>query len=324
MAVGEPTVSGMRSERSLASLLLVQRLAESCANPLTASQYWPLVEQTGGLERLLGKSADVLVTEFGLEPGLAEQVAGRLDGAPGLTDQLQQLDQAGVRAITFVDEGYPHVLAERLKTAPPILYVAGDPALLTTPMLGIVGSRNVDPDGAEVARAAARAAVRHGHGVASGGAKGVDQLSMRAALEAEGTVIGVLADSLLRALRESETRRAIANGQVCFCTPFNPSAGFSVANAMGRNKIVYALSGATLVVASEEDSGGTWAGAKEALTGGIAPVLSWVGPGSGPGNAALVRRGAIELSDLEHLFPLPTAASGRDVDPVKEQLRLGL
>lgn len=322
MTVGESTVNGMRSERSLASLLLVQRLAEASASPLTASQYWPLVERAAGLERLLGKPAAVLTAEFGLEAALAEQVAGRLEGAPELADQLDQLDQAGVRALTFVDDGYPRVLVERLKNAPPILFVAGDPALLTTPMLGIVGSRNVDADGAEVARTAARAAVHHGYGVASGGAKGVDQLSMRAALEAEGTVVGVLADSLLRALREPETRRAIANGQVCFCTPFNPSAGFSVANAMGRNKVVYALSAATLVVASEENSGGTWAGAKEAITGRITPVLSWVGPGSGPGNAALVVRGAVELSDLDALFPLPPAVMSLDADSAEEQLIL--
>lgn len=61
------------------------------------------------------------------------------------------------------------------------------------------------------------------------------------------------------------------------------------ASAMGRNKVIYALSKATLVVASDEDSGGTWSGATEALKRGIAPVITWVGEGSGPGNEPLQR-----------------------------------
>jgi predicted Rossmann fold nucleotide-binding protein DprA/Smf involved in DNA uptake len=216
------------------------------------------------------------------------------------------------------------VLADRLTSPPPVLYLAGDPKLLVSPLLGIVGSRKVAEAGADVARAAAGEAVGHDHGVASGGAKGVDQLSMRAALDAGGTVVAVLADSLLRSLREPETRRAISGGLACLCTPYPPEAAFSVANAMGRNKLIYALAAATLVVAAEEeDSGGTWAGATEALASGR-PVLSWLGSGAGPGNAALVGHGAIRLTEVDQLFPLPDTPGPVQPTPVKEQLTLGL
>lgn len=62
---------------------------------------------------------------------------------------------------------------------------------------------------------------------------------------------------------------------------------------MGRNKLVYALSKATVVVASSEGSGGTWAGAVEALEKGYCPVL--VRPES-EGAGTLVARGAAKLS----------------------------
>lgn len=64
---------------------------------------------------------------------------------------------------------------------------------------------------------------------------------------------------------EPETRSAVIEGQACLCTPLKPSAGFSVANAVGLNKVVYGLSNATLVVASDLKKGGTWAGAHEAI-----------------------------------------------------------
>jgi predicted Rossmann fold nucleotide-binding protein DprA/Smf involved in DNA uptake len=312
-----------RSDRSLASLLLVQRLVESPAEPLKASEYWPLFERVPSLEHLLGQGARSLVTSFDLDEDLAAQVAVRLDAASALAFRLEELDQAGLQALTPVDDGYPAALADRLPAAPPVLYAAGDLTLMARPLLGIVGSRGVDEDGAAVARAAARAAVRNGHGVVSGGAKGVDQLSMRAALDEEGTVVGVLADSLERALREPETRRAISEGLVCMCTPYKPTAGFSVANAMGRNKVIYALSASTLVVSSEVDSGGTWAGAKEALAKGIAPVVSWTGGGSGSGNKVLVERGAQPLSNVDDLFPLPEREAPV-TETVKDQLALEL
>src|SRR5207244_24857 len=80
------------------------------------------------------------------------------------------------------DDGYPAALMSRLGTgAPPLLYVAGPADLLATGALGIVGSRDVAPAAADVAQQAARSAVANDLAVVSGGAKGVDQLSMTAA-----------------------------------------------------------------------------------------------------------------------------------------------
>jgi hypothetical protein len=58
-------------------------------------------------------------------------------------------------------------------------------------------------------------------------------------------------------------------------------------------------------VATDEDSGGTWAGATEALKKSISSVLVWRGAGEGPGNAALVAQGGVAIeapSDLGRLL----------------------
>jgi predicted Rossmann fold nucleotide-binding protein DprA/Smf involved in DNA uptake len=124
---------------------------------------------------------------------------------------------------------------------------------------------------------------------------------MGAALQSEGVAVGVPAESLMRMTKDAEVRRAVTNGRLCLCTPFKPTASFSVANAMGRNKVIYALSRATLVVASDHETGGTWAGALESLRQSIAPVLVWTGEGAGPGNRVLVERGGQDVSDIQQV-----------------------
>jgi len=177
---------------------------------------------------------------------------------------------------------------------------------------------------AVVAQEAARLAVSSDYAVVSGGAKGVDQLAMRAALEADGQVIAVLADSLVRQLREPEARQAVIDGRVCMCTPYKPTAGFSVANAMGRNKLIYALADATFVVASDHEKGGTWAGAIEALRADYTDVAVWSGDECGSGNPALIGRGGRAIARVEQLFPLVAKLSQQTPSPSSAQLALDM
>lgn len=267
-----------------------------------------MLATVGDPAALLGVDAAAVAALAHVDLAQGERISRLLDAATALAFALDAAEQSGFRVVASVDEDYPALLVDRLgRSAPPSLYVAGDPRLLAGDLLGVVGSRAVDPDGAEVARGAARAAAAQGLGVVSGGAKGVDRLAMRAALEAATVVCGVLADSLTRTARDPDVRQGISDGALCLCTPYKPTAGFSVANAMGRNKIIYALSRATLVVAAETDKGGTWAGAVEALRQSIASVLVWTGAGGGPGNAELVEGGASGVNAVDDLFPLPAA-----------------
>ena len=88
---------------------------------------------------------------------------------------------------------------------------------------------------------------------------------MRGALDEGGKAIGVLADSLERAAMNRENRDMLIDGQLVLVSPYDPSAGFNVGNAMQRNKLIYALADAALVVSSDFEKGGTWAGAIEQL-----------------------------------------------------------
>jgi DNA processing protein len=75
----------------------------------------------------------------------------------------------------------------------------------------------------------------------------------------------VLADSLEKTTMNREHRNLLLDGQLVLISPYDPSAGFNVGNAMQRNKLIYALADASLVVSSDLNKGGTWAGAVEQL-----------------------------------------------------------
>ena len=55
------------------------------------------------------------------------------------------------------------------------------------------------------------------------------------------------------------------DGRLVLISPYDPRAGFSVGNAMRRNKLIYAIADAGLVVNAAYKKGGTWAGAVEQL-----------------------------------------------------------
>jgi DNA recombination-mediator protein A len=67
----------------------------------------------------------------------------------------------------------------------------------------------------EATRKVAHLVAGAGLPVISGGAKGVDAISMAASYEAGGSVIGVLADSLERAIGQADNRRAMLDGRAC-------------------------------------------------------------------------------------------------------------
>ena len=135
----------------------------------------------------------------------------------------------------------------------------------------------------------------------SGGARGVDRVAVDGALNAGGLGVAVLADSLEDAIKRRETREHVLNGRLTTVTPLHPSAKFSVAAAMGRNKLIYALASWAVVVASNLDTGGTWAGATENLEYRWVPLFVRDG-GVCEGNRALIARGAAPMT-LEALPP---------------------
>lgn len=191
----------------------------------------------------------------------------RLLGRGFLLSQVIERWQArAIWVISRADPVYPKRLKRRLREdAPPVLYGCGAVDRLDDGGLAVVGSRHVDDGLIAYTENVAAMATRSGYPVVSGGAKGIDQAAMRGAAEAGGQVIGMLADSLEKSAMLRDHRQPLMDGRLVLISPYDPGARFNVGHAMQRNKLIYALADAALVVSSDLGKGGTWAGATEQL-----------------------------------------------------------
>lgn len=258
-----------------------------------------------------GALLDASVTEFVAALEIAEEEAKRLrhllDRGGALAIELERLESLGIWTLTRADDQYPARYRERLKSAaPPVLFGAGPVEHIGQPGLAIVGSRDVDEKATAAAEFAGRQCAKCNWAVYSGAARGVDETSMVACLEAGGNVVGVLADSLERAIRAPVPRRALSDEQLTLITSYTPKAPFSVGAAMGRNRLIYSLADYALIVASDFETGGTWAGAVEALKADWIPVFVRDGEKVPEGNRKLLQRGAIA-------FPFPWPEENDDL-----------
>ena len=225
-----------------------------------------------------------------------ERLQALLDRGVQLGFAVENWNQNGIWIISRSDQDYPQRYKNHLKDkAPPLLFGVGERFLLKGGGVAIVGSRNVNSEGEAFAREVGDFCAYNNMPVVSGGARGVDQIAMNAALDANGTVIGVLAQNLLRTSTERNARNAIADGRLLLISPYHPNARFTVGTAMARNKLVYAMADYGLVVSAEFNNGGTWAGAKEELKrNDPLPVFVRISEDAPSGNTKLLDLGAIE------------------------------
>lgn len=218
-----------------------------------------------------------------------------------LSQAIERWQTRAIWVVSRADGEYPRRLKTRLKDdAPPILYGCGDATLLDTGGLAVVGSRDVDDALLEYTESIGRLTAKARRTLVSGGARGIDQAAMRGALDAGGKVAGVLADSLERAALNREHRNLLMEGNLVLISPYDPSAGFNVGHAMQRNKLIYALADAAMVVNSDYEKGGTWAGAVEQLEKRrLVPVYVRSNGETGKGLEALRRKGALPWPNPE-------------------------
>jgi DNA processing protein len=291
-------------------LMLCSRLGlESTPDPkpLTLRSWNPLVRkiQASSLKRpgaLLGMSSHDLEQELGIDPLKAERLSLLLDRSGTIAIELERLASIGIKVVSRADQDYPSRYRTRLReSAPPILFYSGESALLGQKGVAVVGSRHLDDVGKKCADWIGNSCGLSGMVLYSGGAKGVDSISMEASLSARGTAVGVLANNLEVELRKQIYRSAIQRGDLCLVSPYLPSASFNVGLAMGRNRLIYALSDYGIVVASSANKGGTWSGAIENLKNDWVPLFVIEYDSMPEGNKLLLKQGVISfsISDVE-------------------------
>jgi len=184
--------------------------------------------------------------------------------------------------LTAACDGYPRAWQINLGAKTPPAFWRSGP-VVEGPYLTVVGSREIAPRWHRFALQTARTAARLGYSVVSGGARGTDRAS-RAVLEV-----------LPCGLRNAPLTGAAARWSTC--APDDP---FTTLNAMERNRLLYALGDAAVVVRPRFREGGAWHGAIDALKARLTLVLV-AGPEECPAIRALCALGASRLASPEAL-----------------------
>ncbi|MDO6670770.1 DNA-processing protein DprA [Cobetia amphilecti] len=286
------------SSTAQATLLLTSyfsKASDEAAQPLTNTEWgrfalW-LKEKSLTPSDLLVSDPVSLLNGWHDNKITTERILQLLGRGHSLALAVEKWQRAGLWVVTRSDTDYPKRLKARLKTAsPPVLFGCGDKSLLNAGGLAVIGSRNANNQDLTFTEKTGTQAANENIAIVSGGARGVDEAAMLGAMNSGGIVIGVMADSLLKAATSSKWRNGLMRGQAVLVSPFYPEAGFSAGNAMARNKYIYCLADSALVIHSGK-KGGTLSGAEENLKKGWVPL--WVKPTDDitAANADLVAKG---------------------------------
>ena len=283
------------SDSAMAAILL-------CTNLGIDGEYKPLtLKEWNGLGKTVNdmgyKIADLLKSEFTKKLPISEKQKEQIKLLTGrgfsIALKLQELENKGIYIVTQFDSDYPKYLKRKLREKmPPVLFYAGDITLAGKIGIAIVGSRDVDDAGMLFAKDLAKKATKEKLIIYSGGAKGVDSISEKAAIDEGGYVVSFIGDSLSKKIRNKDVIQNILNKRILLFSDVNPDTGFSVGRAMNRNKFIYAAAHGAFVVSSDFGKGGTWTGAVENINNSWTKLFVWSGCEK-KGNKELISKGAI-------------------------------
>lgn len=250
-------------------LLLTGTLGDPERKPLTAAQLRALGARIRSLpkpeeEREL-TAADLTALGFG--PEAARHVVELLEDRELLEVYLRRGSRAGCVPVTRVTESYPGALRRKLGVdCPGCLWARGDLSLLETPMVSLVGSRDLEHENRVFARQVGEQAAKQGFTLVSGNARGADKTAQNACLDAGGKVISVVADELER--REPEENLLYLSEEGFDLT-------FTAQRALSRNRVIHCLGEKTFVAQCAAGSGGTWDGTSKNLRFGWSGVFCY-------------------------------------------------
>jgi DNA processing protein len=233
-------------------------------SPLNPTRAWLMLVRTPGfgsaaIGKLIALHGDVVsaVHHARRASGLPEAAYNWLS-APDQTllDQDERwLGEPDHHLLVQGSEDFPLLLRD-LPNAPAALFVIGQPSVLWSPQVAIVGSRNASASGLANARAFAKTIAQAGNTITSGLAEGIDGAAHTAALDAGGATVAVLGTGidLVYPRHHAELASRIrANGALV--SEFPPGTPGHPNHFPRRNRIISGLSLGTLVIEASLKSG---------------------------------------------------------------------
>lgn len=250
-------------------LLLTSHLGDPERRPLTVAQVRELFRRSENMNRR-EESGEVEVNDFismGYTYTFSQHIVDILGDEVLLRYYLNRAGKAGCAPITRATKNYPLTVRKRLGLeCPGCLWAKGDISLLDTPMVALVGSRDLLERNREFAAEVGRQAALQGYTLVSGNARGADRTAQNACLAAGGRVISVVADELDKQPYKKN---------VLYLSEDGFDEAFSAQRALSRNRVIHAMGWKTFVAQCSLGTGGTWDGTVKNLQHGWSDVYSF-------------------------------------------------
>ncbi|CAM3491993.1 DNA-processing protein DprA [Parendozoicomonas haliclonae] len=246
-----------------------------------------------------------------LKPHVPERIAKRIlsvrtdaDVQACLQQDKQWLREEHHHIVPLNSPTYPALL-RAIHDPPVLLYLKGDPDILSARQVAVVGSRQPTLQASKTAEALASSLSACGVTVTSGLAIGVDGAAHRGALSGKGRTVAVMASGLdvIYPQRHTSLAGEIVNAGGVLVSEFALGTQPRSGHFPRRNRIISGLSVATLVVEAAVASG-SLVTARFALEQGR-EVFAMPGSVNNPkarGCHALIRDGAILIENAEQLL----------------------
>ncbi len=236
--------------------------------------------------------------------------------------EYEVIRRLGGVVLTNADPLWPPAMNDLGDRAPICLWVRGDPGVLTSPGVGIVGARACTRYGERVAHDLAEGAAGGNLVVISGGAFGIDAAAHRSALAAGGTTVAFQAGGVDRfypvAHNELLTQMTHEGGAVVSEAP--PGSAPMRQRFLMRNRLIAALGRAVIVVEASWRSGALSTARHAADL--MRPLGAVPGPVTSMASAGchrIIREGmAVCVTDADEMLEL-TGPVGAGPDPQSAQ-----
>ncbi len=280
-------------------LLLTSWLGDPERKPLTVSQLRTLAARIRAAEAP-AEDRELAVEDLlplGYSRDAAQRIVKLLDERQVLEYYLSKGRKNGCNVLTRAGKSYPLAVRKRLgDDSPGSIWAKGDTSLLTTPMISLVGSRDLCTANMEFAAAVGREAALQGYTLVSGNARGADKTAQESCLAAGGNVICVVADNLGKHAQKDRVLYLSEDGFDC---------AFSSQRALSRNRIIHCLGQMTFVAQSALGTGGTWDGTVKNLQNRWSTVFCYDDGSNAAGELEMLGAHLIKedrLTDFKKLY----------------------
>lgn len=194
---------------------------------------------------------------FGSHHAIAEAILGHT-AFPRAEEEIRFCERNKIRVLFYTDEAFPQRLnRDETQDCPVLLYVKGDLDLNPERAVSVVGTRHATPQGRDVTDRLVAQMIPLAMPIVSGLAYGIDTAAHTAALAHGLPTVAVLGHGLDRIYPSANRRLAIEILEKggALVTEYPNGTVINPGYFPARNRIIAALSDATVVVEASEKGG---------------------------------------------------------------------